>query len=67
MAVAGMNQTKSWLHQLLSAAVILAVSAWLIAWAVALLRPLLPVGIFLVVVVGLDVVVRGLIQRRRGW
>jgi len=62
-----MKQPTSWLHQLFGAAIMLAISAWLISWAVALLRPLLPVGIFLVVSVGLGVVVWGIIQRRRYW
>ncbi len=62
-----MRQPTSWLHQLLGAAIILAVSAWLISWAVTLLTPLLPVGIILAVLIGLGLAVRGAIRRRRYW
>lgn len=62
-----MRQPTSWLHQLLGATIILAVSAWLISWAVTLLTPLLPVMVFVGLLVGVVVVVRGVIQRRRYW
>jgi high-affinity Fe2+/Pb2+ permease len=37
------SSPPSWLHRLLSAAIGLAVAAWLVSWSWALLRPLLPV------------------------
>lgn len=62
-----MNRQSSLLHQLLGTAIILAVSAWLISWAVALLTPLAPLGIGLLVLVGLGLAVRGVINRGRYW
>jgi len=63
-----MRQPTSWLHQLLGAAIMLAVSAWLVSWAVNLLVPVLP-GLVAVLVLLATVVggVRLVLARRREW
>lgn len=58
---------RSWLNRLLVAAIILAVSVWLISWAVAALQPLLPFLAIAGFVVGGIYVSAVVIKRRRYW
>ena len=58
---------KSWLDKLLGAAVILAVSAWLIRWSVDVLTPLMPLFIGIGLLAGGLWVSAAVIRRRRYW
>ena len=58
---------KSWLDKLLNAAVILAVSAWLIRWTVAALAPLVPGFVVLGLAVIAIWIAAALVKRRRYW
>lgn len=58
---------KSWLDKLLSAAVVLALSAWLIRWTVVTLRPLLPLFIILGLGIAAIWIIAASIRRRRYW
>lgn len=56
---------RSWLDKLLGMAIVLAVSAWLIRWAVAVLTPMVPLFIILGLVAGGVWVGTGIVKRRR--
>ena len=58
---------RSWLDRLLGAAIVLAVSVWLISWAVATLQPLIPFLVIVGFVVGGTYVSAVVVKRRRYW
>jgi len=57
----------SWLHQLLGAAIMLAVSVWLINWTVNTIRPLIPFLMVVAIVAGALWFAARIVKRRRYW
>lgn len=58
---------RSWLDKLLGVAIVLAVSTWLIAWAVAAVQPLIPFLVITGLAAGGVYAGAVVIKRRRYW
>jgi len=63
-----MNRSpSSFLHQLLGASIMVALSVWLITWAVNAILPLIPFLSAAAVLAGAVWIGAGIIKRRRYW